>query len=364
MCTRKKEIFIRASDDLKKLWKIPNQMASLFYKNGGAYMLVKCGKCDECRLERVRNWTYKIWLESLEYNHSCFVTLTYADDEKGKILNKKDLVNFIKRLRKKGYKFKYFASGEYGEKKGRAHYHIIFLGWQPNDIRLLYGAKSKKGKLLYHSKIIQDTWGMGRTVIQPFGKDEISYITLYTNKSNLINSYINYNKETTKKDIVNKLKVKYGVSIHKIHPKLGSTYIKVNNLKNLDPNTYKAYKKEYYNLTKNLIAKVEPEFSIYSKGLGYNNFIKKEYYKYDLIIDNFKYEIPKDFLIKAFEKENPDIKNHIVNHLLERKEHAELNYIDPKDKEKVQAEREEENYKRNKIINNDKLNKKFETKLF
>lgn len=364
MCTRKKEIFIRASDDLKNIWKMPRQLASMFYKNNGAYMLVKCGKCDECRLERVRNWTYKIWLESLEYDNSCFVTLTYADDEKGKLLNKKDLVNFIKRLRKKGYKFKYFASGEYGEKKGRAHYHIIFLGWQPNDIKLLYGAKSKKGKLLYHSKTIQETWGMGRTVIQPFGKDEISYITLYTNKNGLINSYLNEDKETSKKDIVNKLKVKYGVSIHTIHKNKGATYIKVKNLKDLDPYIYKAYKKEYYNLTKNLISKVEPEFSIYSKGLGYNNFIKKEYWKYDLILDKFKYEIPKEFLIKALENEDANIKNYITHHLLERKKYAEQNYIDPKDKEAVQAERLKEEAKRNDIINNDKLNKKFETKEF
>ena len=35
---------------------------------------------------------------------------------------------FNKTLRNKGYKFKFFAAGEYGTQNGRAHYHIIYLG--------------------------------------------------------------------------------------------------------------------------------------------------------------------------------------------------------------------------------------------
>ena len=156
-------------------------------------MMVKCGKCYECKQERARNWTYKIWLESLSYKENCFITLTYKDNKKGNNLNKSDLQNFIKRLRKNNkIEFKYFGAGEYGEKKGRAHYHLIILGWQPKDIKNMHGARSNKGNKLYTSKLIHDTWGMGRITIQPFGIDEIGYLTLYLNHNAEIETHINY----------------------------------------------------------------------------------------------------------------------------------------------------------------------------
>lgn len=363
MCTSKVEIILKPTDK-KNLWKMPDQLVSIYHKNGVPYMMAKCGKCDECRLERVRNWTYKIWLENLKYNQSCFVTLTYADNEKGKNLNKNDLVKFIKRLRKK-YSFKYFGVGEYGEKKGRAHYHLILLGFMPNDIKLMHGAKSNKGKLLYTSDIIHKTWGLGRITVQPFGKDEISYITLYTNKNKLVNKYFNGETNADRKQIINELKLKYGLMI-KTKLRNGSIkYTKTKLIKDLSNSQYKLYKKEYNNIINKLIPKKQIEFNIYSKGMGYDTFINKQYYKYDLILDDFKYEIPKDFLIKAFNSETDlSIKNHIVNKLLERKEHAELNYIDTKDIEQRQMMRKKEEAKANNIKNNNRLNGTWSSRTF
>lgn len=362
MCTRKIEIQLKPTE-AKNLWKMPKQMISIYHKNGTPYMMAKCGKCDECRLERVRNWTYKIWLENLNHKQSCFITLTYADNEKGKNLNKHDLVKFIKRLRKK-YTFKYFAVGEYGEKKGRAHYHIIILGWTPPDTRLMHGAKSKKGKLLYTSQIVHDTWGMGRITIQPFGKDEISYITLYTNKNKLVNKYYNGETLADKRHILNNLKLKYGLMIKTLLRNGNIKYTKIKLLKDMSSNQYKQYKKEYNKIHNNLVPKKQTEFNIYSKGMGYKTFIDKEYYKYDLILDDFRYEIPKDFLIKAYEKENEIIKNYIVDRLLERKEYAEDNYIDTKNKEQMKEIRIKEEAKDNDIKNRLKLNGTLESRTF
>lgn len=328
-------------------------------------MMAKCGLCDECRLERVRNWTYKIFLESLNYKQSCFLTLTYADNEKGKNLNKNDLVKFIKRLRKKGKVFKYFGAGEYGTKKGRAHYHIILLGYYPEDTRLLHGTKSNKGKLLYTSKIIHDTWGLGRITVQPFGKDEISYITLYTNKNKLINGTDNKKQVIDFKQKLNELKLKYNLVIKTFTRKGNVIYTKTKLLKDLDVETYKAYKKDYIDLKKSIILNKNPEFNIYSKGMGYQNFIKKQYYKYELIIDNFKYETPKEYLIKTLEQnENAEIKNYIVNKLLKRKKHAEENYVDTKNIEQVKDLRLKEQAKENRIKNKMKENRTEETRTF
>lgn len=87
-----------------------------------------CGQCMPCRIKRRQSWTLRIELEALRYTENVMVTLTYNDEHlpEGNNLVKKDLQDYFKRLRKKlDFKFRYFACGEYGDKKGRAHYHFI-----------------------------------------------------------------------------------------------------------------------------------------------------------------------------------------------------------------------------------------------
>src|SRR5690554_6820610 len=149
MCTSKFAIWAQQPENIKEnLWKYPKMYINPILKGHTVKQLVKCGQCYECKKERARNWVYKIWLEAMEHKEKCFITLTYADDLNGKRqVSKSDLVKFIKRLRKKINKpIKYFAAGEYGEKKGRAHYHIIILGWQPKDLKKIHSRKSKKNK--------------------------------------------------------------------------------------------------------------------------------------------------------------------------------------------------------------------------
>ena len=61
---------------------------------------------------------------------SCMLNLTYNDDwipEHGQLV-KDDLQRFFKRMRKAGFKFRYVASGEYGDKTRRPHFHIALFG--------------------------------------------------------------------------------------------------------------------------------------------------------------------------------------------------------------------------------------------
>lgn len=79
----------------------------------------------------MRMWLGRLLLEQ-RYYESVFVTFTYDDasvpiDDKGQmVLERKDLVDMLKRARKRAHSgFRYFAVGEYGSKYGRPHFHLL-----------------------------------------------------------------------------------------------------------------------------------------------------------------------------------------------------------------------------------------------
>lgn len=70
------------------------------------------------------------------HRHCRFITLTYsreelADDAE---LDYSDLQLWLKRMRRKFGRFRFFAVGEYGSKGGRGHWHLITFG-----LKLAYG---------------------------------------------------------------------------------------------------------------------------------------------------------------------------------------------------------------------------------
>ena len=72
---------------------------------------------------------------------SCMLNLTYSDaflPEHGQ-LYKDDLQRFFKRLRKAGFKFRYVASGEYGDQSRRPHFHIALFGVDFDVDRIPFG---------------------------------------------------------------------------------------------------------------------------------------------------------------------------------------------------------------------------------
>lgn len=91
-----------------------------------------CGQCLNCRINKSRMWATRIGFEHLTAGPSSFVTLTYNDDfvPKNCELDEKDVRGFFKRLRyyNGDKKIRYFYCGEYGDKKGRPHYHIALFG--------------------------------------------------------------------------------------------------------------------------------------------------------------------------------------------------------------------------------------------
>ena len=94
------------------VYKKPNQTV------GPKWLQVPCGHCIACRIARSREWAVRILHETEFWESSCFVTLTYRDEDlpPNGSLDRYALTNYFKRLRKDlgDRKIKYYACGEYG----------------------------------------------------------------------------------------------------------------------------------------------------------------------------------------------------------------------------------------------------------
>ena len=86
-----------------------------------------CGQCMVCRINQRRVWTARLCLEDQVNGPGLFVTLTYDDDHCPGTLRKDHVQKYFRALRKKGYTFRYFCVGEYGEQTGRPHYHLLLF---------------------------------------------------------------------------------------------------------------------------------------------------------------------------------------------------------------------------------------------
>ena len=88
------------------------------------FIELPCGKCIDCRIKYSKAWADRCMLEASYYDSNYFITLTYDDahlpfssyDDNGVIkqaptLALRDFQLFLKRLRKQGYKFRYFMCG-------------------------------------------------------------------------------------------------------------------------------------------------------------------------------------------------------------------------------------------------------------
>nr|QJB21659.1 MAG: replication initiator protein [Microvirus sp.] len=95
---------------------------------------VPCGQCIECRLAYSRMWAVRIMHERSLHERSCFVTLTYDDNNCPETVSVASLQAFFKRFRAAiaPQRIRFFACGEYGDLSGRPHYHAIIFGVDRN----------------------------------------------------------------------------------------------------------------------------------------------------------------------------------------------------------------------------------------
>lgn len=152
-----------------------------YYFGKDNVFFIPCGKCSACRLQKRKEYAVRCAMEAKSYGDQVsFITLTYDDEHLKSYLVKRDLIYFIKKVRNKGFKVRYFGCGEYGATTKRPHYHLILFGFLPNDLKLLN--KSASGQPLFTSKVVSDLWKKGFCTVQHFSPEVAGYVAGYVNK--------------------------------------------------------------------------------------------------------------------------------------------------------------------------------------
>jgi len=161
----------------------PIRIATDIQQTEDEKMLVPCGRCVFCLEQKRAEWTYRIMQELKNSYSAYFLTLTYDDEhvpigEYNATLHKKDVQDFLKRLRKKQdyiltnseimlkttfkQKIRYYLVGEYGAKTLRPHYHTIIFNIIPQVINE-----------------IEKIWKNGHIAIGTVTQSSIHYTTKY-----------------------------------------------------------------------------------------------------------------------------------------------------------------------------------------
>lgn len=151
-------------------------------------LLLPCGRCSGCRLDRAKAWALRCSHEATNWERSSFLTLTYRDADlpPNGTLQYPDFQKFMKRLRiylKRDHGIKrvsYYMCGEYGEQLSRPHYHCILFGFD-----FLHDRKQcskKRGNVLYESETLNKLWGLGFASIGNVTFQSAAYCARYTMK--------------------------------------------------------------------------------------------------------------------------------------------------------------------------------------
>lgn len=149
-------------------------------------MLLPCGQCLPCRVNRRRVWSHRLMLEARVAPYASFVTLTYDDEHVPLLpsglmtLRPRDLQLWLKRLRRvmEPQVLRFFGVGEYGDVSWRPHYHVALFNWKGcvlGDSRLasasLCGCAS--------CRVLRGTWSAGRVHQGSLEVKSASYIAGY-----------------------------------------------------------------------------------------------------------------------------------------------------------------------------------------
>lgn len=188
----------------------------------GTMITIPCGKCIGCKLDYARNWADRMMLEFEACRKAVFVTLTYDEsnipklyiiDENGEVFDnyfldklgyrvsplvRSHVSQFMKSLRSKfldnGYdiRIRFFACGEYGEKKHRPHYHIILFGVDLQDLCITFSGdkqgylkdwiRNELGQVSYRSNLLEDVWKKGIVTVSEASYETMGYVARYSLK--------------------------------------------------------------------------------------------------------------------------------------------------------------------------------------
>lgn len=115
------------------------------------------------------------------HTENCFITLTYADEFLPAYgsLDRQAFPKFMKRLRKRVGKVRYFHCGEYGERSGRPHYHACLFGVGFSD---RYHWANRGGYPAFRSATLESAWPFGQAEIGSLTFESAAYVARYVTK--------------------------------------------------------------------------------------------------------------------------------------------------------------------------------------
>lgn len=160
-----------------------------------ANMSLPCGSCVGCKITRSQEWASRCVHELREHHSAIFATLTYEDKylpADGSLVPA-HLRDFLKRLRREvelerpwvfvnppgslyHRKLRFMACGEYGDLRGRPHYHAILFGVSFPDAQRVTSS-------LYNSAQLERTWRYGNVNFGEVTRASAAYVAGYTAKS-------------------------------------------------------------------------------------------------------------------------------------------------------------------------------------
>lgn len=147
-------------------------------------VMVGCGQCMGCRKAKTMHQTTRILAEAKMHVDSCFITLSYDSEHypKGGSLVKKDLQDFMKRLRSRftPTKIRFYAVGEYGSNRNRPHFHVILFGFNFPDRIPIAGTYGDKAK--FKSDLLREIWGKGLVDLGTLTDASAAYCAGYIQK--------------------------------------------------------------------------------------------------------------------------------------------------------------------------------------
>ena len=165
----------------------------VFKRNEGfedQVVMIPCGKCDGCVIDKTREWATRAVLESQMHIENSFLTLTYNKESlpmDGSI-HKSEVSGFIKALRQqnsrlaekvslKADEIRFFGCGEYGDKMGRPHYHVLVFGYRPDDLEFFkIGVNDEP---IYTSDKLERLWGKGFCTVGEVTGASAAYVARY-----------------------------------------------------------------------------------------------------------------------------------------------------------------------------------------
>lgn len=161
------------------------------FRRGESPSSLPCGKCQGCLLSRSLTWTLRCVQEaSLHQSNEC-LTLTYDDAHlpENNSLQESDVQKFFKRLRKSFPEAdpRYYYCGEYGDRGGRPHYHVLLFNFAFQD-KIPFSGEGDR--LLSLSETLRKLWGHGNVLIGVVTPESAAYVARYVLKKQAKKKFI------------------------------------------------------------------------------------------------------------------------------------------------------------------------------